>query len=139
MQDGERSEAEAIKRLARSSWWVWTAMDPESQRRLVIEVGTRTLAMAQGVGHQVVQGLAPGCVPLLLTDGSKDDFTALLSHCGMWIQLERQPGQGPAPKPRWMPRPGLLSAQGIQTVRRRRWVRVRHRVVFGTLEAVHQV
>ena len=63
MQDGERSEAEAIKRLERSPWWVWTAMDPESQLRLVIEVGTRTLAMAQGVVHQVVQGLAPGCVP----------------------------------------------------------------------------
>jgi len=37
-----------------------------------------------------------------------------------------------------MPRPGLLSAQGIKTVRRRRLVRVSHRVVFGTLEAVQQ-
>jgi hypothetical protein len=38
-----------------------------------------------------------------------------------------------------MPRPQLLSAQVIKTVRRRRLVRVRHRVVFGTLEAVQQV
>jgi hypothetical protein len=43
------------------------------------------------------------------------------------------------PKPRWMPQPGLLYAQVIKTVRRRRLVRVRHRVVFGTLEAVQQV
>ena len=43
------------------------------------------------------------------------------------------------PKPRWRPRPGLLYAQVVKTVRRQRLVRVRHRVVFGTLEAVQQV
>jgi hypothetical protein len=43
------------------------------------------------------------------------------------------------PKPRWMPRPALLYAQVIKTVRRRRLIRVSHRVVFGTLEAVNYV
>jgi hypothetical protein len=38
-----------------------------------------------------------------------------------------------------MPQPGLLYAQVIKTIRQRRLVRVRHRVVFGTLEAVQQV
>jgi hypothetical protein len=38
-----------------------------------------------------------------------------------------------------MPLPGLRYAQVVKTVRRRRLVRVRHRVVFGTLEAVQQV
>jgi len=38
-----------------------------------------------------------------------------------------------------MPRPGLLYAQVVKTVRRRRLVRVCHRVVFGTLESVQQV
>jgi hypothetical protein len=38
-----------------------------------------------------------------------------------------------------MPLPGLLYAQVVKTVRRRRLVRVRHRVVFGTLEAVNAV
>ena len=38
-----------------------------------------------------------------------------------------------------MPLPGLLYAQVIKTTRRRRLVRVTHRVVFGTLEAVEQV
>jgi hypothetical protein len=35
-----------------------------------------------------------------------------------------------------MPLPGLLSAQVVKTVRRRRLARVKQRVVFGTLEAV---
>ena len=38
-----------------------------------------------------------------------------------------------------MPLSQLLHAQVIKTVRRRRLVRVRHRVVFGTLEAVNAV
>jgi hypothetical protein len=38
-----------------------------------------------------------------------------------------------------MPLAGLLYAQVIKTTRRRRLVRVSHRVVFGTLEAVQQV
>ena len=37
------------------------------------------------------------------------------------------------------PLPGLLYAQVIKTVRRRRLVAVQHRVVCGTLEAVNQV
>src|SRR5499433_1764955 len=68
VKDGELSEDEAIQRLERSPCWVWTAMDPETKLLLVVDVGTRTLAMAQCVVHQVVQVLAPDCVPLLLTD-----------------------------------------------------------------------
>src|SRR6266852_9304735 len=136
---GEVSEAEAITRLSRSSRWVWTAMDPVTKLLLAIDVGDRTLAMAQSMVHQVVQVLAPGCVPLFLTDGFKEYATALLTHCGQWVQLPRRQATGPAPKPRWMPRPQLLYAQVIKTVRRRRLVRVRHRVVFGTLETVNAV
>ncbi len=105
----------------------------------MIEVGTRTLAMAQWVLHQVAQCLAPACLPLFLTDGYKAYATALLTHCGQWVQPPRRQDQGPPPKPRWMPRPHLLYAQVVKTVRRRRLVRVQHRVVFGTLEAIQQV
>src|SRR6516165_6883130 len=136
---GAVSEAEAITRLSRSPQWVWTAIDPVTKLLLTIDVGDRTLAMAQRVVHQVVQVLAPGCVPLFLTDGFKEYATALLTHFGQWVQPPRRQDQGPAPKPRWMPLPGLLYAQVIKTVRQRRLVRVRHRVVFGTLEAVQQV
>jgi IS1 family transposase len=136
---GEVSEAEAIQRLSRSPQWVWTAIDPVTKLLLTINVGDRTLAMAQSVVHQVVQVLAPGCVPLFVTDGFKEYATALLTHFGHWVQLPRRQATGPAPKPRWMPLPQLLYAQVIKTVRRRRLVRVRHRVVFGTLEAVQHV
>ena len=75
----------------------------------------------------------------LLTDGFKEYTTALLTHCGHWVQPPRRRAQGPAPKRRWVPRPQLLYAQVIKTVRRRRLVGVTHRVVFGTLGAIEQV
>src|SRR5499433_3221742 len=136
---GEVSEAEAIERLERSPQWVWVAMDPESKLLLALDVGNRTLAMAQRVLHQVAQVLAPDCVPLFLTDGFKEYMTALLTHYGQWVQPPRRQAQGPAPKPRWLPLPQLLYAQVVKTVRRRRLVRVQHRVVCGTLAAVEQV
>ncbi len=136
---GEVTEREAITRLSRSPHWVWTAMDPVTKLLLAIDAGERTLAMAQGVVHQVVQMLAPGCVPLFLTDGFREYITALLTHYGQWVQPERRQATGPAPKPRWMPLPQLLYAQVVKTVRRRRLVHVKHRVVFGTLEAINQV
>src|SRR5712691_2840587 len=139
VKTGEVSEAEALTRLSRSPHWVWAAIDPVTKLLLTIAVGDRTLAMAQRVVHQVVQVLAPGCVPLVLTDGFTAYTTALLTHYGQWVQPARQRAQGLEPKPRWMPLPQLRYAQVIKTVRRRRLVRVRHRVVFGTLEAVQQV
>ena len=139
VKDGEVSEAEALQRLSRSPHWVWAAIDPVSKLLLTIEVGERTRAMAQRVVHQVAQVLAPGCVPLFLTDGFKEYATAFLTHFGHWVQPPRRQATGPAPKPRWVPRPQLLYAQVVKTVRRRRLVRVRHRVVFGTLEAVEYV
>lgn len=137
--DQEMSEDEAIERLARSPSWVWVAMAPESKLLLTIDVAARPLVMAQRMIHQVVQVLAAGCVPLCVTDGFKEYTTALLTHFGQWVQPARRRGQGPAPKPRWMPLPQLLYAQVVKTVRRRRLVRLSHRVVFGTLAAVHDV
>jgi len=139
VNEGEISDDKAIKRLERSRHWVWTAIDPESKLLLAIEVGPRTLAMAQRVVHQVVQRFASTCVPMWLSDGFKGYLPAILGHCGVWHQPERTRAQGPAPTPRWMPRPGLLYAQVMKQYRRRRVVGVTHRVVFGTLEAVQAV
>jgi IS1 family transposase len=136
---GEVSEADAIARLERSPQWVWVAMDPESKLLLAIDVGNRTLAMAQRVVHQVAQVLAPDCAPLFLTDGFREYMTALLTHYGHWVQPSRRQAKGPYPKPRWMPLPGLLYAQVVKTIRRRRLVAVEPRMVFGTLEAVNQL
>ena len=139
VKDGEVSKAEAIERLERSFQWVWVAMDPESKLLLAIDVGNRTLAMAQRVVHQVAQVLAPDCAPLFLTDGFREYLTALLTHYGYWVHPSWHQATGPAPKPRWLPLPQLLYAQVVKTVRRRRLVSVTHRVVFGTPEAVQQV
>src|SRR2546422_539004 len=139
VKTGEVSAAEAVERLSCSPHWVWAAIDSVTKLLLTVDVGDRTLAMAQRVVHQVVQVLAPDCVPLFLTDGFKAYTTALLTHYGQWVQPARQRAQGPAPKPRWMPLPQVLYAQVIKTIRRRRLVRVSHRVVFGTLEAVEHV
>ena len=136
---GEISDDEAMQRLERSPSWVWTAMAPQSKLLVVVDIGNRPLAMAQGVVHQVTRVLAPGCVPLFLTDGLKDYATALLTHCGSWVHPARRKDKGPRPKPRWMPRPELLSAQVVKSYRRRRLVGVKHRVVFGSRLAIEQM
>jgi hypothetical protein len=69
---GEVSAGGALQRLSRSPHWVWTAIDPVSKLLLTIDVGDRTLAMAQRMVYQVVQVLAPGCVSLFCTDGFKE-------------------------------------------------------------------
>ena len=136
---GEISDDEAIKRLERSPSWVWTAMDPQSKLLVVVDVGNRTLAMAQRVVHQVTQVLASACIPLFLTDGLKDYGTAFLTHFGQWMQPARRRDKGPMPQPRWVPLPELLYAQVVKSSRRRRIVGVKHRVVFGTQRAIEQV
>jgi hypothetical protein len=116
VKDGDLHAEEAVKRLERSPDWVWTAMDPESKLLLVMDVGPRTLAMAQRVVHRVSGVVAPGCLPLFLTDGLKDYGMALLRHFGQWMQPERRQAKGPKPQPRWMPQPGLLYAQVVEGV-----------------------
>jgi len=139
VKNRECSEAEALEHLSRSPHWVWVALDPESKLLLTLDVGERTLAMAQRVVHQVAQVFAPDCAPLFQTDGFKEYMTALLTHFGHWVPWPRRQAKGPAPKSRWMPLPQLRYAQVIKTTQRRRLVRVYHRVVFGTLEAVQEV
>src|SRR3989442_2210511 len=139
LQAGAISDDEAMERLERSPYWVWTVMDPTSKLLVVVDVGTRTLAMAQRVVHHVTRVLAPGCVPLFVTDGFQEYRTAILAHFGQWMHPERRQDKGPMPKSRWMPLPQLLYAQVVKSYRRRRLVGVKHRVVFGTQLAIEQV
>jgi len=139
LKAGEMSEEDAIQRLEISRPWVWTAIDPVSKLLLAMEVGPRTVEMAQRVVHHVVSALTSGCVPAWFSDGFKAYLPAILGHCGVWMHPERRQDKGPRPKPRWMPLPGLLYAQVVKQYRRKRVVGVQHRVVFGTLEAVEQV
>jgi IS1 family transposase len=133
------SEAQAIDHLSTSPRWVWTAIDPESKLMLSARVGERSQAMAQAVLHQIAQLLAPGCVPLFLSDGNPSYLPAIARHFGHWVQQPRRHAKGPAPKPRWMPLPGLLYAQVVKKTRRRRIVEIKRHVVIGTQAAVDQV
>ena len=139
VKDGAMSEAKAIKRLSRSPRWVWVAIDPVTKLLVALDVGDRTLAMAQRFVHHIVQVLAPDCAPLFVTDGCREYATALLTHYGQWVQPARRQAKGPRPQPRWMPLSQLLYAQVMKVTRRRRLVEVKHRVVFGTMEVINQV
>jgi IS1 family transposase len=139
VQASQGSDSEASELHPRAPRWVWAAIDPVSKLLLALDVGERTLEMAQRLVHRVRQVLAPGCLPLFLTDGLKDYATAVLTHFGHWVSIPRRRTPGPAPKPRWMPQPELLYAQVIKTYRRRRLVRMRQRVMFGTLAQVTHV
>jgi transposase-like protein/IS1 family transposase len=139
VEDGEVSEQQAIKRLSRSPHWVWVAMDPVYKLILAVDVGDRTLAMAQRLVHQVTRVLASHCAPLFLTDGGREYLTALVTHYGQWVQPERRHDRGPQPKPRWMPLPGLLYAQVVKRYRCRRIVGVKHRVVFGAAATIESI
>jgi len=135
---GEVTETEALERLERSPQWVWVALDPESKVVLAIDVGERTLALAQRVST-TWRRCWPRTVPAVAHRWFPGVSHGLADPLWAVVQPARQRPHGPAPKPRWMPLPGLLYAQVVKTVRRRRLVRVQHRVVCGTLKAVQQV
>jgi transposase-like protein len=122
IQSGEVTVAEAAVRLQRPHRWVWVAMDPVSKLLVAVVVGDRSLAMAQTLVHAVVRVLAPGVVPLFLTDGLRHYATALVTHFGQWVAVPPRCEQGPKPKPRWLPIPELLYAQVKKRRRRKRVV-----------------
>src|SRR5262249_275771 len=80
VKTGEVKEREALAPLFRAPYWAWVALAPVTKLLLAIEVGGRTLALAQRLVHHVAQVLAPDCVPLFLTDGFKAYLTAVLTH-----------------------------------------------------------
>jgi transposase-like protein/IS1 family transposase len=139
VKEGEVSAEAGLTRWSRSPQWVWVALDPVTKLLLAIEVGERTLALAQRLVHQVAQVLAPGCVPLFLTDGFKEYLKAVLTHYGHWVQQARCWATGRRPKPRWLPLPQLHYAQVVKKLRYRRLMAVGARVVFGTLAGVKQI
>jgi len=118
IKDGAVSEAAAIERRDHFPHGVWVAMAPESNVLRALDVGDRTLAMAQRFVHHVTQVWAPDCTPRFLTEGVRASLTAWLTHVGPWVQPPRRQAQGPVPKLRWMPLPQLLYAQVVTTGRR---------------------
>ena len=118
----------------RSCCWVWVATDPLSKLLLAVEVGDRSLEMAQQLVHTVVGRLALGVVPLFLTDQLAAYGKALLTHLGCWV--ERVSEKSGRILHRWMPVEQLRYAQVKKQRRRRKIVAVTTKVVFGTKEVV---
>jgi transposase-like protein len=126
----------------RGKCWVWAAIDPVSKLLLAIEVGDRGLAVAQRLVHGVMIVLAPGVVPLFVTDQLAAYGRALLTHpstssgqaFGRWV--EKVSEKSGRTLRRWVPEERLLYAQVKKRRVRRKLVGVSTQVVFGTAEAV---
>lgn len=136
---GQREMDEAGQRRQHSKRWIWTGMDPVSKLWLAYVVGDRSQEYAQLLIHAILLLLAPGCLPLFISDQWSAYGAALLTHFGHWVQLPRRGARGPLPKPRWLPQPQLLYAQLVKQRLKGRVVAVSHRVVYGSLNAVEAV
>jgi IS1 family transposase len=132
----QAEEANPETKRRRSQGWVWAGIDPDSKLLLATVVGGRSLAYAQLLIHAIVLVLAPGVVPLFLSDQLAHYRTAILTHFGHWLAVPRRSKYGPAPKPRWEPLPELNYAQVVKRRVKGRVVEVTQRVVFGSAETI---
>jgi IS1 family transposase len=132
---GEEPDTADVSR--RHDRWVWAGIDPTSKLLLSTVVGGRTLVYAQMLIHAIMLTLAPGVVPLFLSDQLVHYTTAILTHFGHWVEMPRRSKYGPAPKPRWMHLPELHYAQVVKRRVKGRVVEVTQRVVFGCAETIN--
>jgi IS1 family transposase/transposase-like protein len=116
--------------------WVWVGTDPVSKLWLASVVGDRSQECAQLLIHAILQLLAPGCVPLFLSDQWSAYANALLTHFGQWVPVPRRHRRGRPPKPRWQPLPDLQYAQLVKEREKGRVVSVSQRIIYGSLEVV---
>jgi IS1 family transposase len=111
-------------RLRSSVLWLWLACDPLTKIVPVVALGPRTQQMAQVVVHALCALLAPGCVPVFSSDGLRQYFYAVTAHFGQWVVTGR--------RRQWQVASTLLYGQVQKRYRRRRLVRVTHRLLCGT-------
>jgi len=122
---------------ARRGWgWVWAGIAPDSKLLLATVVGERSLRYAQLLIHAIVLTLAPGVIPLFLSDQLAHYAPALLTHFGHWVEVPRRGNCGARPKPRWEPLPELNYAQVVKRRVQGRVVEVTQQVVFGSAEVI---
>jgi IS1 family transposase len=106
--------------------WLWVAFDPVSKVIPVLYLGARTQEAAHRVVHALRTVLLAGEVPVVTTDGLRLYFYALTAHFGQWIGRGRHRA--------WQVADTLVYGQVQKLYRRRRLVRVHHRMRCGTLE-----
>ncbi len=109
--------------------WLWVACDARTKLIPAFVLGPRTQGLAHQLVHEVVQRLAPGCLPVFSSDGLALYFYALTAHCGEWVQTVGDRRRV------WTVNLRLLYGQVIKRYRRRRRAEVRHQILLGTPEA----
>jgi IS1 family transposase/transposase-like protein len=112
--------------------WLWLAIDPRTKILPVLHLGPRTQHAAHLHIHSLRQILAPGCIPLFISDGLNLSFYALTAHFGQWLQVGRR-GRNVR---RWRVEPRLIYGQVKKCYRRRKLVRVTHVMRLGTEDAL---
>jgi IS1 family transposase len=112
--------------------WLWLAIDPRTKILPVLHVGPRTQNAAHQVIHSLRQMLAPGCLPLFMSDGLNLYFYALTAHFGDWLQVRRR-GRNMR---QWRVAAGLIYGQVKKSYQRRKLVRVSHVMRLGTEAAL---
>jgi IS1 family transposase len=135
----DRAEPSQNAKRSRAVRWVWVGIDPVSKLMLACVVGGRSVETAQLLTHLIVGLLAPGCMPLFMSDQWAPYATALLTHFGHWVPIPRRHSRGRPPKPRWQPLPGLQYAQVVKHRVKGRVVGVSWRVVYGSLETIEAI
>lgn len=123
----------------RGKRWVWVGIDPLSKLMLAFVVGDHSLGCAQLLIHAITSLLAPGCIPLFMSDQWASYVTALLTHFGHWVPIPRRYPRGRPPKPRWLPLPKLQYAQVVKNRVKGRVVSIHSRVVYGGLERIEAI
>ena len=118
-------EIRTRKRARDQVLWLWVAVDPLTKLIPVLPLGSRTQDSAHRLVHALRAGLAPGCVPVVTSDGLRLYDSALTAHCGHWVSRGRRRV--------WQVADTLLYGQVQKLYRRRRLVRVRSRMPCGSL------
>ncbi len=106
--------------------WLWVALDPLTKLIPGLHLGTRTQNAAHALVHELHQRLAPGCVPMITSDGLNLYFYALTAHFGQWL------GAGGQRARYWQVTASLLYGQVKKTYRRRKVVHVAQVMRCGT-------
>src|SRR5918998_1782132 len=99
-------------RSRRAVLWLWLALDPLTKLVPAVHLGPRTQASAHAVVHALRDRLAPGCVPIVTSDGLRLYFYALTAHFGQWV--------AEGPRRAWRVVETLVYGQVQKRYRRRR-------------------
>jgi IS1 family transposase len=107
--------------------WLWLALDPRTKLIPALALGPRTQQTAHTLVHALCATLAPGCTPVITTDGLRHYFYALTAHFGCWVAAGR--------RRRWQVSPALLYGQVHKRYRQRRLVRIKYHLCCGSRSA----